>query len=51
MEGTVQKCDVYGLQGFLELKAHLVKLGVWNQSSVLDIHHGNHTYIDLCIHS
>ena len=28
MAGTVEKCDVYGLQGFLELKAHLVKLGV-----------------------
>jgi hypothetical protein len=28
MEGTGEKCDVYGLQRFLELKAHLVKLGV-----------------------
>jgi hypothetical protein len=28
MEGTVEKCDVYSLQGFLKLKAHLVKLRV-----------------------
>jgi hypothetical protein len=28
MEGTVEKCEVYGLQGFLDLKAHLVKVGV-----------------------
>lgn len=28
MEDTVEKCDEYVLQGFLNLKAHLVKLEV-----------------------